>query len=733
MRMLFGLIAGLTLSSVAQAEMRLAVVPFDNGGAAEFDQLGLGLQSMLSTDLSQDDQVTVVERSKLQTLVDEMGLAQSGVVDPVTAAKMGKALGATHMVSGTFVIVGDTMRLDARLIDVASGASEGASAEGEKEAFFELEKTLVKELLKVIGAELTPKERAAISRIHTADFESFSEYSKGVALFEADRYDEALAVLRKVSDTDADFKLAETTASAVRDAQKRAADKARAARVVEAEGAFVARQESARWEAEQLEGLRKVAFDPDATRADRVSAAMYLTTLTRKTNRGSFHELRYVTDNFALQRLGDRSFQVIWSLLDPEVPRWFPRYSGSVASINEERGWDAAYSITNTRKKIFESKHVSQTLADCKYATSLGSAERILEALWLPKVQTLDVWLDQVQRGAACDGVDPARIRDEERDIAEKYAREGEVAKAAAILDAQAKIATEARELEEITRELAQLAEHQAFLELAKTPEEQELVRFAPRASASDLQPERLPHMLHYRLRRDFPHDRLFFLNELPTWLLTRPPGLGSGPRIASDASRSLRFYGDTRNAYGFDRKLGEPLVAVLGGMAVRDGTFTVDLNWEPAAEWHPHASRPEGFTPLETAPLAGALVGIVDVRAPATCDPVDETKVEGHPLTAVAAFVKDGDLILGRVQGVSEISCRNTRSIEGMEVVEELAKRSVKKATGTLSVSVKGKEVTAKIGKTTVSTSLAQPVVGFYGLWAEGEGYVELLEPTWK
>src|SRR5690606_18447138 len=120
-----------------------AVVPFDNGGADEFGRLGVGLQSMITTDLSQDDGVTVVERERLQDLVQEMGLAEKGVVDPVTAAKMGKVLGATHVVAGTYVVVGSTMRLDARLTNVQTGAVAGVSADGDKDAFFELEKKLV--------------------------------------------------------------------------------------------------------------------------------------------------------------------------------------------------------------------------------------------------------------------------------------------------------------------------------------------------------------------------------------------------------------------------------------------------------------------------------------------------------------------------------------------------------------------------------------------------------------
>lgn len=714
----------------AWAEIRVAVMPFDNAGGDEFEQLGVGLQSMVTTDLSQVDDVKVVERGKLQTLIGEMELATTGVVDPVTAAKLGKVAGATHVVAGSFTVVGENMRLDARLVNVQSGEAVGVSSDGEKEAFFELQKDMVKELLKVIGAELSPKERAAISRIHTADFDSFSDFSKGVALFDASRYDEALAVLKEVSEKDSFFTLADVTADQVADAQKRAADKARAARVTEAEADFVAHQESARWEAEQFGLLRKVAFDPQAEMADRVSAAMKLVVLTRRVNTGGFHELRYVSDNFALQRVGDRSFQVIWALLDPEVPRWFPRFR-SPAGMDQERGWDAKYTIEQTRSNLFESDNRYKNLANCTLVW--GGLDSELATLWLPQSQLYDAYAAQLRKSLKCQDMDSAKIRDAERDLAEKYIRIGAVAKAASILDRQADETAEARELEYIARTLAEVQSRAEIIEKAKSPEAKELARFSPRYWDDALKPEKIPHFLHYGLRREFPHRDPFFLADLPMWILSRGEGLGSGPRTGWDTSRSLRHYGDTRTDFGFDRTLGSPDVVVLLGTQQRDGTLSVDLTWKPTPEWHPHASRAEGFTLLQASPRAGVLVGMTDVSTPATCDPVDESDLTEHPLTAIAAYADAGELVIARVQGQTDKpSCRSLRSLEAV-TVEPVAKKPLKKAEGTLSVTVKGKTVTAKLGKSTVSWEAPAEVVGFVGLYAEGEGYVELAEPRWK
>lgn len=714
----------------AWAEIRIAVMPFDNAGGDEFEQLGVGLQSMVQTDLSQADEVKVVERGKLQALIGEMELAQKGVVDPVTAAKLGKVAGATHVVSGAFTVVGASMRLDAQLIEVQSGEVTGVSADGEKEAFFELQKQMVKELLKVIGAELSPKERAAISRIHTADFGSFSDFSRGVALFDAARYDEALAVLEDVSERDGLFTLADVTAEQVADAQKRAADKARAARVTEAEAAFVAHQESARWEAEQFAALRKIAFDPEGERADRVAAATNLVVLTGRVNTGGYHELKAVSDHFALARVGDRAYQVIWALLDPEVPRWFPRFKGT-RGLSQEREWDAAVVVEENRKKLFESSHVSQTLAQCSLAWT--DLDGVIRTLWLPTAQLYDAYAVQLRRALTCDGIDASIVRDKERDLATAYARIGVIAKATQLLDRQSDETADARELESIARTLASVQERAAVIENASSPGAKEIARFAPKFWESDLKPEKVPHFLHYRLRREFPFRDPFFLADLPMWILSRGEGLGSGPRTGWDVARSLRHYGDVRSDFGFDRTLGPPDVVVLLGTQQRDGTLSVDLVRTPTPEWHPHASRPDGFQRVEASPRAGVLVGLADVKTPTTCDPVNADDLTEHPLTGFAAYADGNELVIARLTGkTDDPSCRNTRSLEAVQL-EVLAKKPLKKAEGTLAVTVKGASITAKLGKTSIDYEAPVPVVGFVGLYAEGEGYVELAEPRWK
>lgn len=190
--------------------MRVVVLEFANASSDKgLQALGKGLQSMLTTDLSKVKALSLIEREQLQTILAEQKLGQSGKVSKKTAARIGKLVGASYVLAGTYTVHGAKMRLDARLFAVESGKILLAEQiTGERDAFFELEKSLVRKFIKALGVKLEPKERAGITRIHTADFQAFKHFSGAVRDYDARRYDKALEAMRAAMKIDADFGLA---------------------------------------------------------------------------------------------------------------------------------------------------------------------------------------------------------------------------------------------------------------------------------------------------------------------------------------------------------------------------------------------------------------------------------------------------------------------------------------------------------------------------------------------
>lgn len=140
----------------------LAVLPFEvHADEARWEDMGDGAASMLVTDLARGEGVRLVERTRIQEVLDELALQRSDFADPATARALGEGLGATGLVFGSVTVLEDHVRLDARLVDVSSGESVLAQqAEGDAERFFTLERTLALRLLVHLGASLDPETLA---------------------------------------------------------------------------------------------------------------------------------------------------------------------------------------------------------------------------------------------------------------------------------------------------------------------------------------------------------------------------------------------------------------------------------------------------------------------------------------------------------------------------------------------------------------------------------------------
>jgi TolB-like protein len=115
------------MAAEAQAKTVIAVLYFDNNSIgrdrADFDGIGKGIADMLITDMAQNQNVRVVERERIQALLTEQNLTKAGTIDPTTAIRLGKIIGAQYMITGGFMSDGrGTYVLTARAINVETSA-----------------------------------------------------------------------------------------------------------------------------------------------------------------------------------------------------------------------------------------------------------------------------------------------------------------------------------------------------------------------------------------------------------------------------------------------------------------------------------------------------------------------------------------------------------------------------------------------------------------------------------
>jgi TolB-like protein len=143
--------------------------------------LGVGVAHLVLTDLSRVAALTLVERERVQVLVEEMELANLGRVDPRTAARAGRLLRAERVVHGVVRQTSQGIQLEAQIVRTEDGRIEATQGAGDRlERLFALEKGLLLALVDQLGIPISPAERRAITERPAQDIQSFLALSRGL-------------------------------------------------------------------------------------------------------------------------------------------------------------------------------------------------------------------------------------------------------------------------------------------------------------------------------------------------------------------------------------------------------------------------------------------------------------------------------------------------------------------------------------------------------------------------
>jgi TolB-like protein len=194
----------------AEPPPAVMVLYFDNDtGDAAMDPLGKGLADMMITDLSKVPGIRVVERDKLQALLGELKLQRSKYFDPKTAQKLGKGVGAKFAISGSFAAVDPQLRINVRVIKIASGTVvKAASVTGDKSKFFALQTQLAKELSRGLQKALAKKNVQLQPSPGAQTLTSVAGYGQSLDYRDAGDPKKASEKLQEVVNDNPDFALA---------------------------------------------------------------------------------------------------------------------------------------------------------------------------------------------------------------------------------------------------------------------------------------------------------------------------------------------------------------------------------------------------------------------------------------------------------------------------------------------------------------------------------------------
>lgn len=191
------------------ADNTVAVTSFKNLGSESLGPLGKGMSVMLIHDLSQVPDLQVVERVKLQALLQEMNLGSSGLVDQKTAPKVGKLLKSKHVTTGSLSdLEKENLQIISVLVDAEQMKSiDAQEVQGALKEFYDLEKTIACSIIEELGRDCG-KMPGTFNKIHTKNLTALTAFSVGLDYLDQEKYDEARKAFQKAIDEDPKFDLA---------------------------------------------------------------------------------------------------------------------------------------------------------------------------------------------------------------------------------------------------------------------------------------------------------------------------------------------------------------------------------------------------------------------------------------------------------------------------------------------------------------------------------------------
>lgn len=176
----------------------IAVVKFVNATAhhqaGHFSPWEYGLSAMLTTDLEKTALFNIVDRSRLSEIIKEQKFQETDLVNRKTAVAIGRLVAAHYILTGTFMVMGEDLKMMAQVFSVEAGIQLGAvSVTGKTREFFKLEKNLFSKIADTLELVINDRTQKKIMKyVETRSVEaSLKNYAGETAMLMADEMEKS--------------------------------------------------------------------------------------------------------------------------------------------------------------------------------------------------------------------------------------------------------------------------------------------------------------------------------------------------------------------------------------------------------------------------------------------------------------------------------------------------------------------------------------------------------------
>ena len=198
------------LTTAEIPENSVAILYFQNlSGNQHLNPLQKGLTLMLITDLSQSRYINIVTGADLSSIMDKMGVSEDQPIDASTAVSIAERARLETALVGSFIKIGETIRIDCHLYDTQSGKllkADRVEGQGLEKVF-----TLVDELTRQVrdGLKLTLKGVVEFDKgladVTTTSIDAYRYYAEGLVLKEKLFFADAAEQFERAVEVDTTF------------------------------------------------------------------------------------------------------------------------------------------------------------------------------------------------------------------------------------------------------------------------------------------------------------------------------------------------------------------------------------------------------------------------------------------------------------------------------------------------------------------------------------------------
>ncbi len=188
----------------------IAIMEFDNHSVGEYMEtlgsLSKGLADMFQHDFAKLSNLTVVERDKINYVLQEHELVKSGSVNTSAAVKAGELLGAHYMVFGSIIQLDHrTFKMMARVVDVETSEIVASVEREGAPDYFGIQEELTVELAEKLDLKVGDDVEEMIRQGGTDSQDAMLHYSEGLQHFDRLNYESAYEAFKKAYEMDESF------------------------------------------------------------------------------------------------------------------------------------------------------------------------------------------------------------------------------------------------------------------------------------------------------------------------------------------------------------------------------------------------------------------------------------------------------------------------------------------------------------------------------------------------